>query len=327
MTKYMNLPTYKYIFNEKTGYFVRWGEAFNDDPECSPIGPEILDIETSEVCQSGNCPYCYKSNTDIGRNMSLDTFKKIIDKMPSLLQIAIGIGDLNGNEDLENMLKYARSKGIVPNLTINGRRLTDEWVNILSTHCGAVAVSNYGKNSCYGSVKKLTDAGMEQINIHQLVSEETVNQAWELIYDIEKGDERLSKLNAVVFLSLKQRGRGVGYRPLSISKFSDLVNYCLDKKIPIGFDSCTANKFLSVVKNRPEYDKLVQMAEPCESGLFSSYINVEGKFYPCSFTEEGEGLDVVNCNNFLDDIWNHPNTIEWRNKLLQCNRSCPVYNV
>ena len=41
---------YNYIFNYKTGMFVRWGKTKEDDPKFSPIGPEIADIEITTIC-------------------------------------------------------------------------------------------------------------------------------------------------------------------------------------------------------------------------------------------------------------------------------------
>lgn len=89
----MMLPGYNYVFDEKTGYFVRWGKTMDDDPQFSPIGPEICDYEVSEICSQG-CGMCYKSNTKTGRNTSFEEFKATIDKMPSVLQVAFGIGNL-----------------------------------------------------------------------------------------------------------------------------------------------------------------------------------------------------------------------------------------
>ena len=38
---------------------------------------EILDIEISTICNK-RCSFCYKSNTDKGENMTLDTYKETI---------------------------------------------------------------------------------------------------------------------------------------------------------------------------------------------------------------------------------------------------------
>jgi hypothetical protein len=85
---------YNYVFNKKNGFFARWGKNRDDNPEYSPFGCEILDIEVSTVCHKG-CPFCYKSNLAKGENMTFETFKVILDRMPkNLTQIAFGIGDV-----------------------------------------------------------------------------------------------------------------------------------------------------------------------------------------------------------------------------------------
>jgi hypothetical protein len=82
---------YNFNFNKQSGLFMRWGKTEDDDPI---VGlPEILDIEVSEICHGVNnvpCPFCYKSNVGFkGRNMSLETFKKVIDNFFFLKNIEI----------------------------------------------------------------------------------------------------------------------------------------------------------------------------------------------------------------------------------------------
>ena len=72
-------PSYNTVFNTETGFFARWGKTQDEDPIMSPFGNEIADIEISTICKQG-CKFCYKSNTAVGKNMSLETF-------PSTLQL------------------------------------------------------------------------------------------------------------------------------------------------------------------------------------------------------------------------------------------------
>ena len=340
---------YNYNFNKITGYFERWGAKEEDDPLYAP-GPEILDCEISTICSGVDgriCPHCYKSNTAKGVNMSFETWKIIFDKMPrTLTQVAFGIGDISGNPDLWKNMDYCRTNGrnyVVPNITINGWGLTDEVARKFAEICGAIAVSRYEpKSICYDAVKKLTDLGMKQVNIHMLVSEESYDACLEVVRDM-KNDLRLEKLNAVVFLTLKQKGRGESYRVLSQEKYKNLIDFCLLEKIRFGMDSCSAARFLKCVQNSPSFKEFETVAEPCESGIFSSYFNVEGTFFPCSFTENSvfgnnlnwkDGLSVVDCDDFLKDIWYHPKTVAFRNALiatakkneLNC-RECPAFKI
>jgi hypothetical protein len=80
------------------------------------------------------------------------------------------------------------------------------------------------------------------------------------------------------------------------------------------------------VKDRPDYEALSMVSEPCESSCFSAFVNVDAQFFPCSFAEKTngweDGLDILNC-----DIWNHEKTICFRKNLLQHNRECPLYEI
>ena len=340
--KIVKSPSYNFIFNKENGFFARWGKTKEDDPTYSPVGPEIADIEISTICSGvkgvGVCKFCYKSNTPNGQNMSLDTFKILFSKLPkTLTQIAFGIGDIDSNPDMWAIFDYAKSQGVIPNVTVNGEGITDEIADRLASTCGAVAVSLYDKDATFNTIKKLTDRGMTQVNIHYMISNETFDRAKELLNE-RLTDERISKLNAIVFLSLKPKGRTIKnfYTALPQEKFKELVEFALSNKIGIGFDSCSAPKFLNSVKDDKDYKRYETIAEPCESTLFSSYFNVEGKFFPCSFTEgtDGweEGIDIISDENsdFLKDLWYNERTKEFRNntiKCRECSKACSIYEI
>lgn len=340
--KFVRSESYNYDFNKMTGEFARWGKTFDDDPEYAPK-PEILDIEITTKCHgpAGKlCSFCYKSNNPKGHNMSLETFQGIIDQMPkSLTQIALG-ADAQGitNPDMFDMMQYARDKGIIPNLTVAD--VSKEVAGKLASVAGAVAVSVYkhaGFDVAFDSVKRLADAGMKQINLHYMISKATLEDAY-AVTEAMKTDPRLANVNAIVFLSLKQKGRGRKHEYVTQVEYKALVEHCLDKGVPFGFDSCSAPTFLDSVKDHPNFEQFNQMAEPCESTLFSSYINELGHFYPCSFTEKwveggwAEGLDVTQSKDFLKEIWNHPKTVDFRHTLINNKdsnncRNCPAFAV
>ena len=335
--KYFRSYGANYDFNLETGYMASWGRNKTEDPHDFPV-PNILDCEVTTICKGG-CKFCYKSNTTDGVNMTLDEFKHIIDIYPkSLTQVAIGADyDGSSNPDLLAMMDYARDNFIIPNITVG--YVSDEMAVELKKRCGAVAVSNYGKDKCYGSVKRLTDLGMTQVNIHQLVSEETFDQAYGLIEDA-KTDPRLSKLNAIVFLALKQKGRGESFHTLPQDKFDILVKKAMKNGIGIGFDSCSSLKVLTALG-----DGYVDSVIPCESSLESSYVNTESKYYPCSFCEgENEngqdwtdGISLKDCmdtDDFIEKVWNNKKTLSFKEALKNtCSgnckgcRTCPMFEV
>jgi MoaA/NifB/PqqE/SkfB family radical SAM enzyme len=353
--KIVGSPYYNYAFDKNSGFFVRWGKDKDDDPLMSPLGPEIADIEISTVCHGigkttdtrNPCPWCYKSNTGCGQNMSLDTYKNVFkllkpENNSPLTQIAFGIGDIDGNPDLWKIMEHTRENGIIPNITINGMGLDERSAQKLANICGAVSVSRYHiPDVAYNAIKLLTDAGLKQVNIHQLLSEETYDGCFNLLEDL-KTDKRLEKLNAVVLLMLKPKGnRNKLHNIANLENFFRLAMSYQEAGIQLGMDSCTAPLMLKFAEKHDQ-NEIIQSIEPCESTLFSVYINVEAQMFPCSFTEGTpgweQGINLLEADDFLKDVWFNSRTKEWRQSLLESSkgcdcsvkkycRSCPVYNI
>jgi hypothetical protein len=340
--KVFRSENYNYNFRLSDGFFQRWGKTLDDDPNWSPFSPEIADIEITTSCKGPKlsngknklCGFCYKSNTPNGKYMSFETFKTILDKFPHienngkrifyLTQIAFGVdAECKSNPDVWKIFEHCRENGIIPNLTIAS--IDDDVASNIAKYCGACAVSRYSdKDVCYSTIDLLTNKhGMSQVNIHQLVATETLDDIWETLKDI-KTDARLKKLNAIVFLSLKQKGRGTGYTPISQEEYAKIIQYCFDNNIAFGSDSCGAGKLLKSL-NDEQYKQVLPVVEPCEASSFSFYCDVDGKYFPCSFmaNEEGnwkDGIDMLKVNDFISDVWKNPKTVAFQKSVQECNR-------
>ena len=357
--KVVKSPEYNYSFNKETGFFARWGKTLNDDPIFSPFGCEILDMEICAGECLGNCDFCYKCNGSNlpPNNMTLKTFKNIVQKIPRVLtQIAFGITDIYANPDFFEIMKHSAEQGIIPNYTCHGLDVDSNAVELTARYCGAVAISLLDKDMTFNAIENFTQAGMDQVNIHFMLSKETYDKALKLAEEL-KEDERTKNLNAVVFLQYKSKGEQPDlYSPLKeAKKYAQLIDTYSQHEINIGFDSCSAPVYLKgaklneINKHRGaktaeeislKLERLATFVEPCESGLFSLYCNVDGLFYPCSFVEDEngweQGLELK--DNFLKDIWYHERMVEWRNELLNttenCDcqfksncRTCPIYDL
>ena len=341
----VSVPGYNLVFDRKTGFMARWGNSRDENPVFSPVGPEIADIEISTVCHGIGktmenrvpCSWCYKSNTGTGENMSFEKFQSVLEKFPeTLTQIAFGIGDIDGNPDLWRIMQLCRDRGVIPNITVNGM-IDPASAQRLASLCGAVAVSHYGDDLCFDAIKALTDAGLKQVNIHKLLSKETLASCYRLI-DQVKVDPRLAGLKAIVFLMLKPKGdRNKMHSIGSLEDYKALLDYARDKGVGVGMDSCSAPMAL---KSLPS--AFADSVEPCESGLFSIYVNVDGEVFPCSFTEGTPGwetgIDVPSASDFLSGVWHHPRLETWRTNLIKsaggcsCDkkdgcRACPIYDI
>lgn len=392
-TKIISSENYNFVFNKSNGMMMRWGKDKNDDPDFSPFGPEILDLEISSSIHTedplfekykdrlvydggckGRCSFCYKSNGNYPTyNMTIDEFKTIFHKIANTVvldketkeefvydfrihesyltnknycvfnkgpftQIAFGIMNIDTNPDFYAMAEYCRKFGVAPNFTMHGLDdIDDKNIDYIVKTFGACAISVYNKEKSYNLIERLTNAGMKQVNIHLMYCNERKDFVYEVLNDT-LNDDRLKNLNAVVLLGLKTKGRGVNFTKLDDSEFDKLVKYIFDNNIKVGFDSCTANKFINAVKKfktGKELQAIIECAEPCESMSFSSYINCFGEFYPCSFCEGAKtpnddwsvGISVLNSDSFMNDVWNSDRCFKWRECLKQSCRSCPIYNV
>jgi len=316
--KILTSPGYNYFFDKTNGLFLRWGWTQDDNPQWSPLGPEIADIEISTGDCSSGCPWCYKSNAEReGQHMNLDTLVKILDTLPdTLTQVALGITDADANPDFVTMLQACRLRGVIPNYTTSGHGMTQDIAKATADLCGAVAVSVYPHNLtlAFQTIQGFIDLGMKQVNIHLLYHARNKN----FVKAVLEEAELIDGLNAVVLLGLKPTGGAAGWEPMGQADFTDILD---NANVSLGFDSCSAHKFLAWAadKDMPEAEIF---AEPCESSLFSIYINVEGKAYPCSFVEDKvEPVDLLVAEDFRRDVWESAPFWEFR------NRHCPVYRL
>jgi len=317
--KSIRSPGYNYTFDKKDGLFMRWGDHLGDDPQWSPYGPELADIEISTGDCSGSCPFCYKSNgMGFGQHMTLDSFKEILDALPNTLtQVALGITDADANPYFIDIMKECRSRGVIPNYTTSGFGLSPEVIQETVGLCGAVAVSIYPHNwnIAWAAVQNYIDAGMKQVNVHLLYHDMNEHFVRKALAEAEAVDG----LNAVVLLGLKPKGGAAGWKPLDQQRFEAIVD---STDVRLGFDSCTAPKFERWAErnNRPE---LLVFSERCESSLFSIYINVHGQAFPCSFAEGHQAVKPTD----VKGAWKSPEFAKFRWWLLENNRECPLYNV
>jgi len=348
--KVLKSSNYNFLFHKQSGFFARWGTTKEDDGDPNLGLPEILDFEVSTKCagvamkggKASPCAFCYKSNNNTGSYMSTENFTKVIDKMPkSLTQCALGIGNVD-QPNLFELMDVLIDRDIVPNLTINGDRMTPEIYDNLASRCGAIAVSYYDKDLTFNAVYELaTVRKMTQINIHFFLSEETYEKGLQLIEDA-KTDPRMKNLNAIVFLSAKLRGNAKknDFHILSQEKYNIIAKKGHDSGINIGMDSCSAFKTLIAYKDVPNFEQLKDSVEPCESGIYSSYINKDGYYFPCSFTEGidhgevvgdwREGINVLECDDFLKDVWFAEKTRKASTEVMRCrncSKSCSIFEI
>lgn len=155
MIKVLRDGTYNFtsLFNTRTGEYIR-GVDVEDDPFMAEY-PHLIDCGIMGSCVHGKSGLCLKAGIKCYQNglkqavpnMSLENYKKVIDQSKDrLFEIALGgRGDPDMHEDFEEILKYSRENGVVPNFTTSGLGMTPEKAEICKKYCGAVAVSAYSR--------------------------------------------------------------------------------------------------------------------------------------------------------------------------------------
>lgn len=322
--------------------------SLEDDGDLDYSVPEILDFEISTKCsgvsingkKASPCKFCYKSNNNSGSYITTENYIKVLDKVgPTLTQVALGIGNVD-QPNLWEIMDATRERGIIPNITINGDKMTEEIFDNLAEKCGAVAISYYDKDLTFNAIHELaTKRGMKQINIHFFLAEETFEQGLQLIDDAEN-DPRTKDLNAIVFLSAKLKGNAKknGFHILSQEKYNIISQKALKSKVGVGMDSCSAQKTLISYKDHERYDELSDYIEACESSIYSTYINKDGIYYPCSFAEGieyapgdwSEGISVLECDDFMEDVWYSEKTKIFSDEVKRCRKcgkSCAIFEI
>lgn len=334
--------TYHCFFSKLDGFNLRFGKTIDDDPEYCGLGPEIADIEivtgSCPKVNSENCRWCYKNNTSApGKVMTLEDFQEVISRFPiNLTQVALGITGVKSNPYLKDILIYLRKLGIIGNLTLTGADLDDEMVDVLCEYCGACAVSCYdkAKELCYNTIKRLHDNAKEKfnrdmhLNMHIVIADFSMDHIMDVLNDIKNG--KVPGLRSVVMLHAKPVGRAKNLDcSLSKENLTKVIKFCLDNNISFGFDSCNGHNVQDILMEmgKPE---LCGSIEPCESGLMSIYVNVEGKITPCSFVEhvyENSAIDLLNSDAMVKDVWMTDKMLNAFRNCTKCSKSCPIYSL
>lgn len=316
---------YELSFNSKTGLEVLKGINGNEDPFMTDL-PTMLDCGIMGHCKN-NCEFCYQGDK-YQENMKLEDFKQIIDELKyHTNQVALGgRGNPEDHKDFKEILKYSRENGIVPNYTTAGNYITPEIVQISKEYSGAVAISFYNRPFTYKALDMFIE-GEVKTNIHLIYSSKSHDLAMRILKGEDVWDNKinLKKLNAIIFLLFKPKGKGANlpeWFPLKnqIEEFGHLIGKA-KTKFKIGVDSCLINHILKFA----DFNEQQRMSvDTCESGRMSVYITPDMKLVPCSFADHDlYGCDIK--NHKIKDVWEKAKPFQkFREILKENSKSCPA---
>ena len=317
-------------FNPETGFYIRSDDLTTGKEPFMRDFPALLDIGIMGHCVHGASGLCIQSGVQCYQNglhtqepnMSLESFKRIVDECKGkTFQFALGgRGDVDQHEDFEEILKYCRSQGIVPNFTSSGLGFNEKIVSLCKEYCGAVAISWYRNEYTGKAIDMLVSAGVTT-NIHYVLGRNSIDEAIEHLQQEDFPDG----INAVIFLLHKPVGLGTQTNVLSpdderVKEFFSLIDKH-DYKFQIGFDSCSVPGLLNFTE-----EILNSTLEPCEGARFSGYITSDMKMLPCSFDNQELKWAVDLNEHTIQEAWDSDVFDDFRshfrNSCRGCSRQC-----
>lgn len=318
------------VFDPNTGFYMRSGIMENGkdtgvDPFMTSF-PELIDVGCMGWCCHGASGLCIKSGVQCYQNglhthqpnMSLENYKRIVDECKGkTFQLALGgRGDVDQHENFEEIMRYTRENGIVPNFTSSGLGFTDEIVDICKQFAGAVAISWYRQEHTYKTIQMLLDAGVKT-NIHYVLGKNSIDEAIERL----KNNDFPKGVNAVIFLLHKNVGQGTDANVLTIDnpKVKEFFEIIDTKKFDfkVGFDSCTVPGLVNFTKNiNPD------SFDTCEGGRWSMYITSDMKALPCSFDNQELRWAYDISNDTIQNAWDSEQFEDFRNHFRNSCQGC-----
>ena len=321
--KIVETERYVMIFNSENGREIIFGKNGFPDP-FSLEYPNLIDIGIMGQCPN-KCSFCYQGDQE-QPNMKLEDFKRIINESKKYTnQVALGgRGDPNLHENFREIVEYAYDNLVIPNYTTSGLNLTDEHIEV-SKMCGAVAVSDYGKDFSYSALRNLINSGIKT-NLHFLLSKKSIDKAVNILKgeDIWDGKIDLERLNAVVFLLFKPQGRGKDLNGwcLSNKDLEEFISLRLKgkTKFKIGMDSCLVNRLVQST-NLTKGEEI--FLDTCEAARMSCYISPDMILVPCSFADHHRhGISLRKVS--IKKAWNYSYGFMSTRLLLEQNKErCP----
>ena len=337
-----NIKTYRdttYKFNEyfdlNSGFYLRTDSEETGKDSFMRSFPALLDIGIMGGCKSCRLcrTDCYQGGRDYNpeKNMIFEDYKRIIEEGADkgLQQVALGgAGNPNDHRDFEEIVRFTRSKDIIPNYTTSGIELSDSAVRATKEYCGAVAVSWYYQEFTVNALNKFLESEMKT-SIHFVLSKDSIEDAircletGRLAYSGDKEfDLNESGINAIIFLLYKPVGLGRRDRILTIKDNESQLKRFFEaiknnrNKFKIGFDSCSIPGIIN-------YSDSIDRAsiDTCEGGRFSAYINSDLMMTPCSFDQNLEyGISLRDSS--VEEVWNSDKFSKFRSKLFFSCLSC-----
>ena len=238
--------------------------------EFIPDFAENCDVKITDKCDGG-CPFCYEGCTPKGEHAILfDENNKPIQKWLTELHQGTELA-LNGNDlshpDLQKLLEYLKSKGIITNITVNQKHFMQK-ADILKKWCDdkliyglGVSLSDSADEKFYETLKDFPNAV-----IHTIVGILSYTDFYQM----------RNRGLKILILGYKDLGRGTDYKKIAKDKLTYNIHWMKSEGLKEIMSSFKVVSFDNLALEQLDVKKV--LFEHREKGWKQFYMGDDGQF-------------------------------------------------
>lgn len=295
--------------------------------------PVYAQIEPTSRCNL-RCRMCITNSPHHEtHDLSLDTFKSILDKLPSIIFLNIqGNGEPLLNSALYEMIQYAYRRGIITFTCTNATLLNETSIKKLLTSglCELGISLESTRKDVYEYIRRGADFDRVKRNIHQLVAlRNKINPNMGIKFWVTLMNHTMDS-----FMELIEYAAQTGIDGLIVQQLQQKQNYSDNystqfSSSPQSTQVYTKKSFMNQFRTMAEKAGIsLQFIEQCWWPWAGIFINSHGYVTPCCIIDD---YRKYSCGNILEKnlhtIWNAPLQKELRASLrnkrkLSCCDTC-----
>jgi radical SAM protein with 4Fe4S-binding SPASM domain len=283
--------------------------------------PTTVHLSLTEACNL-DCPACYVLKSE-EPPLNTPQVEQLINELAEMkvFQLAIGGGEPFLRKDVGHLVRYARQRGLVPNVTTNGTLLTRERLAEIKGFVGQIQLSLNGYDAESHEAHRTPGSFEKTLSAMRLLRE--MDMAFGVNILVTRG----SDFSRTARLAIEQGARQVNalrpkpaandtewfhhYSPLP-GEFAKLRRQLDRLTLEYPEVRFTVDSALVFLMDDLTSDKLQAHAiYGCDAGIRSIAVRANGRVYPCSQFSEREFCAGNVTEAGLGSIWREA-AVLWR---------------
>lgn len=308
-----------------------------------PSAPYRMDLAITYRCNN-HCSHCYNARSRNTPELSLEEWKRVIDKVWALRipHIVFTGGEPTLHPDLPEMIAYAEAQGVITGLNTNGRKLADPtFLNALvdagldhvqitleshdaAIHDRMVAASGAWEETVAG-IRNVVASRLYVMTNTTLLTHNSPDMETTLQFLGELGIPTVG-LNALIY-SGKGENVGTGLREEALPPLLEKAREITQRQ---------GQRLIWYTPTQYCHFNPLQLdlgVKGCTAALYNMCVEPNGDVIPCQSYYHALGNLL---ENSWEDIWEHPLALQLRNRtdipegcqtcdfLPECGGGCPL---